>query len=383
MIMKNYFIIISYVVSLFFSCQKNKDEKNQTGKLDAEKNKYQIQATKKDFEIAKVLKGAISASTKIELRSEKRIKISKILVKNNEPVKKGQTLVEVDKTEIEKKKIELQDKIKQLEIDIKAASDQLELSERQIGRKKKLLAQGIVAQKDVEEVETQYNFAVTQKKTKDLELTKAKREFDETNSQVSTSDFIAPIDGVVSSLVQPDPNSQNEVNGGQVVANVSDLSNLSLYISVDETLVSKIKTNDSLEITIDALSQKKCTGIVKEVALTAANKNQQNSWEQQQSQSTMLGYSIKIDLDKQCSGDGDHALKEGFEASAKYVFDKKENALVIPLACVSTTPEGDFILVSNQQNTPPKMTAVKTGIRSDLEIEILEGVQPNDWIYIQ
>ncbi|MCX6127274.1 MAG: hypothetical protein NTV34_21345 [Proteobacteria bacterium] len=82
------------------------------------------------------LRGSLRASERVEVRSDKRVRIGPAQVKLYAPVKAGQLLFEVDTKDLKTKQAETKERLEQVKIDLQASKSQLEFSKKQYERKK-------------------------------------------------------------------------------------------------------------------------------------------------------------------------------------------------------------------------------------------------------
>ncbi len=181
-------------------------------------------------------------------------------------------------------------------------------------------------------------------------------------NEYEDSQLIAPIDGQVTFI------------HGKVGENVSisemalksfltiQADNLIVEANVPETDVSKIKTGDKVEMTIDAFDfSEKFEGSV--VYIDPAETVIQG----------VVYYQIKTAFDLK-----DERLKSGMTTNLNIVTAQKSNVLIIPSRAVKYEDSIRYVDVLN--NGAPKKTVIKTGLESDQYVEVTEGLKEGDKI---
>lgn len=312
--------------------------------------------------------GTVRASTRIELRTNRKVKIGKVLVREGEAVKKGQLIIEVDTTEDKKKIQDLSDRIAAASIDLKSTSLSLDFAKRISERKSKLSKRGIIAQKEQDEANKQLETAQSQKKSKNLEYAKLKREFEQASKDSNTAHFYAPIDGIVTNLVKADP--YTELRPGQIVGVVSDPKKLAFYTEIEEGRVQRLKTGNAVTVVLDALPNTALPGKVSEINLSGS--------ETQNTSQPVNKYMVKIEFKAP-----NEKIRDGFQGKSEIVFAQKPKTLAAPLEAVRYNAGKPFLLVASSKGAEPKPSPVQLGILTSEEAEILAGAAAKQLVVLE
>lgn len=176
------------------------------------------------------------------------------------------------------------------------------------------------------------------------------------------SQLFAPIDGMVTFIY------------GKVGQNVSvseialsafltiQADNLIVEANVPETDVSKIKPGDKVTMTIDAFDfTEKFEGSV--VYIDPAETVIQG----------VVYYQIKTAFDLK-----DERLKSGMTTNLDIVTAQKDDVLIIPARAIKYEDSIRYVEVLN--NGKPVKTIIKTGLESDQDVEVTEGLKEGDKI---
>ncbi|MBI4402537.1 MAG: efflux RND transporter periplasmic adaptor subunit [Deltaproteobacteria bacterium] len=311
-------------------------------------------------------KGIVRSASRMELRAERKIKIARVLVKNFQPVRKGQLLIEVDRSEQENKKRELTDKLNALQLELQAANTKYSHNARSASRKQGLFEKGIISQKEYDEAQKEYQLSSNELKSKELELEKARRELQETEDQLKTSDYRAPMDGTISTLAALEGQGASEINAGQLLGIISDPNHLALWIKIEENHIHRLSIGTPAWIQIDALSAEVIQGRVLELAINSA-----------EPQGRLKYYDAVIGFDA-----GKRIIKEGFGGTATVVYAKKDNALTIPVVALKYLDGKEFVVASADEKSAGTPRQIHVGLRTDEEAEITSGLTENEYVII-
>jgi len=204
----------------------------------------------------------------------------------------------------------------------------------------------------------------------------------------------APISGIVSTL---NYKTGDSVQNGKAIATITDLTKLQVVVPVDELDISKIKLNQTCNISIDALSTKTFTGKVTKISNIGSASN------------SVTTYDVTVAID---NGD---SIKIGMTANVTIIVDKKTDALVVPLDAVTTRNGKSYVMTAlpsggvaagfgarkqyssgtGSQNTQGNtnssaassqggnnsLTEVTLGIQNETQAEIVSGLTEGQTVY--
>ena len=375
-------ILLAFCLVPFSSCSKLSTLKSKIGKWfggeaskstevstdggasggDNDFSYFQVQ--KASFTDAIAFDGKLEASEKVDLRADKRIRLSPAKYKVAANVKRGDVLFVVDTKELEQKRAESKERVDQLQVDIKSSKAQFEFARKQLERKTGLVKKGIVAQKELEEAEKGFVAAESDLKTKELEIRKAERELVSASEGVTAANILSPIDGIIASIA---PGGE-EVNQGQQIAVVANPKDLAVTGQVDEISVTKIKIGQEVDISLDALKGKPVKGVIRNIEAS------------QQRGGAMNVYNVKVELPQDVVKN--NGLRVGYAAKVSVIFSSKDNALVIPRAAMKYEGDNVYLLVAESRGRTPTAKAVKIGMQTELEAEVKEGLKVGDFVVV-
>jgi HlyD family secretion protein len=196
--------------------------------------------------------------------------------------------------------------------------------------------------------------------------------------QLSETDVRAPIRGVVTrryrevgELVMSGTTGFGE---GTPILQVADLSQMRVRLNLNELDVAKVRVGMPVEITVDALPERKFRGVVRKIAPAA-----QSNPQQQTASLGVVKFAVEVYLNQT-----DDALRPGMTARCRILTAQKANALRLPLEALGKEGDRDYVLriIPNQTepNGKPKTEKVfvRVGLRSARYAEILDGVREGD-----
>jgi HlyD family secretion protein len=174
----------------------------------------------------------------------------------------------------------------------------------------------------------------------------------------------APIAGTVTFLdVQPG----QIVNANRAVVALSDLANLEVNVSLDETDVARVAVGQEAQVSLDAFPGVEMAGEVTYIASVA------------QSQSGVVLYPVTIRLapgDPSASSGQGLPARAGMTADVSIVTVSQEDALIVPLRAIHA--EGEHAYVDRLAGDQVERVAVTLGMMTETEIEITGGLSEGD-----
>ena len=147
------------------------------------------------------------------------------------------------------------------------------------------------------------------------------------------------------------------VKEGQELINLEDLGTLKVDFRLPEATLARLKIGQTIEITSDALPGERFTATLDAInPLVDAN-----------------GRSIS------CLARLDNAagkLRPGMFVRTRLIFESRDDALMIPEQALVADPVQAFVFTVVEGKA--KKVLVKTGLRRDAKVEVLEGLQAGD-----
>lgn len=181
---------------------------------------------------------------------------------------------------------------------------------------------------------------------------------------IKESTLVSPIAGVVTGIDQP-------LTGTNIVPTTAGFTIInpeSIYFraEIDQADVTKIKVGQTATLKIDAFPDSTFDSNITYISFIPVSGQS----------STVYEIRLRLPVDNR-----DLAYRLGMDGDALITLEQQDNALVIPLDALNDDNGKNFVWMKNGNNLTKKY--VTTGIENDTEIQILEGLNPNDSIVIK
>jgi len=167
----------------------------------------------------------------------------------------------------------------------------------------------------------------------------------------------APASGVVTTMSVA---AGERVQIGQVVAHLTNYTDLQTVVQIDELDIPKIKNGQPVTVKVNAYPDQSFNGTVTKIADEGTSTNGVSTFD------------VTVHIDKPKN------LKVGMSTEASILTASKNNALFVPVDAVRTRNNEKFVIVvpanSTDQNAGFQQQVVKTGLANEDDVEITQGL---------
>ncbi len=367
-------ILVGVAVGAAQRSRAQKPLEVQTAKVDRSRIVQKVSAT-----------GKIQPKTKVEISADVSAKITQLPVIEGQWVEKGTFLVGLDRERYTAAVESGEANVRSAEASAELVRRNMERTEKEYKRSLQLKASELESAADFEGKESAYQVEAARYKATLDQVEQAKAALKQARDDLAKTTIYAPMAGTITSL---DKELGEIALGSQfqkdVVMVVSDLSAMEAQVNVDENDIVSIALGQPAEVEVDAMPDVKLHGAVSEISNSA---NVAGAGTQDQK----TEFAIKIAI-----ADPPETLRPGMTASADITTKTNDDALRVPLQCVTVRTldqlavkgesrkaaearfkadaDGFVEIVFRAENGKAIATQVKTGIQSDEFIEILDGL---------
>src|ERR1700687_3789634 len=344
--------------------------------------------------ITRVVSGAgkVNSVTTVKISSNLSGDLVTLPVKAASPVKKGQVLGQIDP-------IRFQAAAKQASAAQSAAREDMQVSEvdlartnAQLVRVESLIKRGLTSRSEFEKIKADRDSAIARVASARERHAQAKAAHDEAENNLSKTTLVSPIDGTVIELSRE---IGERVRGSDfsedVVMTLAALNTMEVKIEVSEHEVVYLREGQKADVTVDALEGQTFEGTVTEIARKALIKNPGTEQE-------VTSFPIKVALASAPPG-----VYPGMSAEVRVAAEKRDGAIVVPIQSVpvraeESMPDSPAPVEGTRTTLTAKKSSdllakvvfvvdsegrararrVRTGIATDSDLEIMEGLQEGD-----
>jgi len=345
-----------------------------TGGSDAKQ--VEIQAV--EFTLIKssiLASGTLAFREQVQLRSEVIGQVIAVHVEEADKVQKGDPVITLDPKTYQAQVDQADARVRMAQIAIERQHLLIKTLTDRFERQKTMYAKDLIDQDSYEALESELALAHVDKRSLQESLLQASAALDQSEELLGKTRITSPIDGVV---IQVDIKVGETVIAGttnipgSTMMVIADPSETLTEVQVDEADIALVKENQMADIFTAAYPDTPLSGTIQSIATVARAKAGQQS----------LSFLVKILLDEQDS----MAIRPGMSVRADIYTESSAEALAVPVQAVRYDEELDeeikgqdeqaFVFVMEDGKAVRK--DVKTGISSDSDQEILEGLEEGE-----
>ena len=259
--------------------------------------------------------GVIQPEVEVKISATISAWITDITVEEGDFVTKGQHLISLDEKQVRAT-------YNQARSSVKSARASLMQVKAQKERTESLYENDLVSQQELESITAQYQLAESQ-------LEQAVAGLSSQEDQLSKTRIVAPQSGTVAMIAKEvGEMALGSMFQADVLMIVADLSKMEVVVDVNENDVVSVAVGDTAEIEIDAFQDTSFIGIVSEIAHIAETQSLGT-------QKQVTNFEVKVRM-----VEVPESIRPGMSATADIITDVKEDALSIPIQCLTVRQEG-------------------------------------------
>lgn len=323
--------------------------------------------------------GTLAFREQVQLRSEVIGQAIAVHVEEADRVKKGDPVITLDPKSYQAQVDQSEARVRIAQIAIERQGLLIKTLTDRFARQKTMYSKDLVDQDSYERLESELALAKVDQRSLRESLLQARAALDQSAELLSKTRITSPIDGVV---IQVDIKVGETVIAGttnipgSTMMVIADPSETLTEVQVDEADIGQVRENQKADIFTAAYPDTPLSGTIQSIATVARAKAGQQS----------LSFLVKILLDEQDS----MAIRPGMSVRADIYTESSEEALSVPVQAVRYDEElkedakGEeeqaFVFVMEDGKAVRK--DVKTGISSDSDQEILEGLEEGETVIV-
>jgi HlyD family secretion protein len=355
-----------------------------------------------EVQVAKVRKGTITrtitgagkvqAATTVKISSNLSGDLVELAVKDGARVTKWQVLGKIDRRRFEASVNQARASQNAAKAEVQVSEVEAQRSAAEHGRVEGLVGKGLASDAELEQSRAAKDTAEARVAAAKQRFEQASAVYDEAASNLSKTTLTSPIDGNVIELSRE---VGERVRGSDfsedVVMTIAALNVMEVKIEVGEHEIVHLKIGQPAEVTVDALEGESFQGSVVEIAQKALIKNPGTEAE-------VTTFPVTVALDARPPG-----VLPGMSAEVRISSETHSDAVLVPIQAVTVRSEkllpdykppvegggltakrktealAKVVFVLDADNKA-QVRRVRTGIASDTELEIVEGLQEGDRI---
>ena len=311
--------------------------------------------------------GFLAHEEEVMLSSEVIGKVSGLMIEEGDAVKIGDLVLQVDDKNFLAGLEQSEAVVRMNTIDIERQEVRIKNLERQFERSKSLYERSLIGEQEYESLLNQLDLAKIDFLSSKEGLVQAEAQLDQVLDNLSKTQIISPIDGVVTSLdikVGETAIASSTNIPGSSLMTIANPASIYTEVLVDEADIANIEIGQRAEIVAIAYPDEPMQGIVRFIANTA--KIAQGR--------TGLSFVVKIDI----ADPGSVTLRPGMSCRAEIFTQQERNVAAIPIEAVIFEEDraelrSEYYMFVNDGGVARK-TKIEVGLSDDEYQELISVV---------
>ncbi len=341
---KKIILALILILVLFFGLRQSQAKKSKNPAFFNPQKDIIVTPQLKTIEDTLTLSGSIDAHDKAEVNFQTSGRLAWVGVKEGDRVKKWQSLASLDRQELRK----------QLEISFNNYQSQLsQFDDTQ--DKYKQEKEALILTDEMKRILARSQFA----------LDNAVINYELNDLAVKYATIWSPINGIVVSVAQPHPGVNiTPANSSFIIV---DPASVYFKAEIDEDDLSRVRIGQPATVEIDAFPDDSFDSEITQIAFTPIIGQS----------STVYKIDFKLPVDNQ-----DLRFRLGMSGDVKIILKQEDNVLVVPIDALNQEDDNYYLWVkTNNSNLEKKEVTI--GIETDEEVQIIQGINPDDQIIIK
>lgn len=341
-----------------------------------------VQASNKDIYKKVFATGTITGQTMVDVGAQVSGQILKLYVKTGDEVKQGDLLCEID-PKIQETALKTA-KASVAIIDAQIASKKAELTKLTLEnqRQRRLVKLDATSKQDAEVAQAAFDMAKASLEELKAQRQKAQLSVDDATTNLGYTKITAPMNGTVYATVVSEGQTVNANQTTPTILRLATLDTMKVETEISEADVVNVKPGMDCSFTILGLPYRTFEGKLDRIApapssYESATSTTSSSSSSASTSSTAIYYNSDV-----IASNEDRTLRIDMTADVTINIADKKDVLALPLAALRSSHENSATVYVLDNNDLVKEKQVKTGLKDDQYIEIIDGITMDDRIVI-
>lgn len=301
-----------------------------------------VQARAQPIEFTEESVGSLESPIDPKVAAEVPGRVTRMLVRAGEKVRRGQTLAEIDPADLALQQQADAAETKRLEA---LASQQEKFAERQ----QSLVGRGFLSQNAADD-------SVAQRNALREQLAAARVRHQASQRNLGKAKIAAPVDGIVETQIA---SVGDYLRVGDPVYRVVSNQQLRAHLAFPESAAPRLRAGQTVRLTSPEMPGKTLTGVVEDIRPSAGETNR------------ALDVQVRFD---------NAGLIGGGSVDAVVIVGRREDAVVVPEQAVVLRPAGKVVYAVVGGKAQQRV--VETGLRKGGLVEIVKGLQAGETVAV-
>lgn len=266
--------------------------------------------------------GTLQPLTQVDISSELSGVVRSVAVQENQQVRKGDVLAELDTSRLVAQIERAEASVKAAEAKVTDARTTLKESEQTLARTQQLSKRGMVADQALESAQAARDRADSAVASADANLAIAVAELKLQQADLEKSTIYAPIDGIVlTRSVDPGQTVASSLQAPVLFVIAADLKQMELKAAIDEADIGAVAPGQRARFTVDAFPERRFDAEIRDIAYASVTTE------------GVVTYDARFDVDNR-----ELLLRPGMTATVAVVTREARDIITVPSAAFRYRP---------------------------------------------
>lgn len=341
-----------------------------------------VQATHKDIYKKVFATGTITGQTMVDVGAQVSGQVLKLYVKTGDEVKQGDLLCEID-PKIQETALKTA-KASVAIIDAQIASKNAELKKLTLEnqRQRRLVKLDATSKQDAEVAQAAFDMAKASLEELKAQRQKAQLSVDDATTNLGYTKITAPMNGTVYATVVSEGQTVNANQTTPTILRLATLDTMKVETEISEADVVNVKPGMDCSFTILGLPYRTFEGKLDRIAPAPSSYESASTTSTSQSSSASTSSTAIYYNSDVIASNEDRTLRIDMTADVTISIADKKGVLALPLAALRTSHESSATVYVLDENDLVTEKNIKTGLKDDQYIEIIDGITLDDRVVI-
>ena len=281
-----------------------------------------VKPVRSNLTVSVTATGTIQPTTQTDISSEMSGVVRSVNVDNNDLIKKGDVLAELDPERYQAQLRSLQASVAGAKARLADAQATLQASDLALARQVALQKKGLVITQDLETARAAQTRAAAAISVAEADIQIADANLDLKQLDIDKSKILSPVDGIVlKRAVEPGQTVASSLQAPVLFTLAEDLKHMQLEANIDEADIGTVKVGQRAVFTVEAFSGRSFPARIETIQFSPLTTD------------GVVTYKAVLSVDN-----SDLALRPGMTATAQITVQEISNALLVPNAALRYSP---------------------------------------------
>jgi HlyD family secretion protein len=281
-----------------------------------------VMPTRSNLTVSVTATGTIQPTTQTDISSEMSGVVRSVNVDNNDLIKKGDVLAELDSERYQAQLRSLEAGVASAKAKLFDAQATLQASDLALARQVALQKRGLVVTQELESTRAAQARAAAAISVAQAEIQIAEANLELKQLDIDKSKILSPVDGIVlKRAVEPGQTVASSLQAPVLFTLAEDLKHMQLEANIDEADIGTVEAGQEASFTVDAFSGRSFPARIETIEFSPLTTD------------GVVTYKAVLSVDN-----SDLALRPGMTATAQITVQEISNALLVPNAALRYSP---------------------------------------------